>query len=334
MIDQEELRNLQSILQTAKTVGILVSANPNSDTMAAGLALYLSLTLSGKNVSIICKSEPLVEVSNLVGIDKVEQKLSLGGSDLTVSLPYKQGTIEKISYNIEGDRINLVVKAGQAGLDFDESDIVYQRNGGQADVIFAIGMAQSSMVYEFVAQNGEQKPPYIINIDNDSANARFGNTFIVDPSASSKSEIVASLLSMLKLPIDRDLAQNLLIGIDFATNNFQDPKTSALAFEMAGLLLKNGAMRDSKHKKRFVSQDELGGDFPPEAFFPPMPMSKPQNVSHLEPPMNTVKPSPQSQKDPQGGFNRQAWPVGSQGKKKQPPADWLTPKIYKGSTTV
>lgn len=312
MIRQEEIKQLQDVLGPAQTVGILVSENPNLDTMAAALSLYLALSLGQKKVSISCKSEPVVGISSLVGIDKVERQLSLGGSDMTVSLPYKQGTIEKISYNIEGDRINLVIKAGASGLDFDPSEITYLKSGGSADVIFAIGIRQASMLSEFISKT------YIVNIDNNGANARFGEMVFVDPSASSKSEIVSSVISSLSLPIDRDCAQNLLSGIDFATNNFQDTKTSPLAFEMAGLLLKNGAVRNSKPRR-----DE---DFPPEAFFPPMPMSKPPLSPQFTPPTHQQPFLHQGKQDQQQ--------QGGQGKKKQPPADWLTPKIYKGSTTV
>ena len=47
--------------------------------------------------------------------------------------------------------------------------------------------------------------------------------------------------------MDLDIAQNLMLGIATATNNFQDSKTSSLAFEMAGVLMRNGALRPSSN---------------------------------------------------------------------------------------
>ena len=57
------------------------------------------------------------------------------------------------------------------------------------------------------------------------------------------SEQVADLLLSLGYDFDADTAQNLLNGISAATNNFQSPATSYLAFEIAAILLRKGAKR-------------------------------------------------------------------------------------------
>ena len=60
---------------------------------------------------------------------------------------------------------------------------------------------------------------------------------------SSLSEHMTQLLSDLRSPVDTDIAQNLLDGIINATDSFKSSKTTYLAFEMAGILMRQGAIR-------------------------------------------------------------------------------------------
>lgn len=294
MFSQEDILRLRNELTKAQTIGIIVRDNPDIDAMAAALSLYLSLfsfSQGTKHVSICCKTDPIVELSSLVGIDKVKKTFE-GGGDLTISLPYREGTIEKISYNIEGERINLLIKAAEQRFPFEPSDISYTRSSGALDLLLNIGIGQRSLVEEFT-------PLVSVSIDNSPSNEQFGTIILVDPSASSISELTASLISSLTLPIDIDIAQNLLSGISFATDNFQRENASPLSFEMASILLRHGARRDGFFAKAPKALFGEVGDF--------------------------SSPIQQSPKRDEKGKKRQG---------QEPPSEWLTPKIYKGSTTV
>jgi hypothetical protein len=70
---------------------------------------------------------PLVEVSSLVGIDEVKTTLGEASGDLVVSFPYREGEIEKVSYTRDDNFLNIVVKAGEKGLNFDEKDVKFTR---------------------------------------------------------------------------------------------------------------------------------------------------------------------------------------------------------------
>ena len=67
----QEISLLRGFLDQANDLGIVIGSHQSLDTVASALALYLSLSQSGKKVQIISKKEPTVEVSNLVGINKV-----------------------------------------------------------------------------------------------------------------------------------------------------------------------------------------------------------------------------------------------------------------------
>lgn len=324
MIDQISTDQLREAISSAGAVGIVVSDNPDLDTMAGALALYLSFSQAGKPVTIACKTDTIVALSSLVGIDKVGKTLSsTGGKDLTIALPYHQGAIEKISYNIEGDKINLVIKAGGGGLQFDKSEIQYQQSGGSVDLLLSVGVTDGSKLNEFISQDENGKGTVVVNIDNKSTNQQFGTIVLTYPEASSISELVGSILLKLGVSLDIDTAQNVLSGIDFATNNFQDTKTSPLAFEMASMALRLGAQRPQVLLKQAVvpaKSFDTFEDLPQDDdFLSPFPQE------HAPAAQNVVqKPKMQPKrivKTPQeAGGN--------------PPADWLTPKIYKGSTSI
>lgn len=239
LISSEKDALLSSL--SAGTIGIVIGERQNLDTVASALSLYLSLKASGKGVQIISKRDITVELSSLFGAGKIEKSFSGSTKTLTISVPYREGEIEKVSYNIETDRLNVNLFAEENGISFRESDIQYIRKGSSPETVFVLGTASISELDGLL--DGGAK---IINIDNSRQNTLFGDIVLVDSIFSSVSEIVSEVIAELGLILDIDIAQNLLDGITFATRNFTNPQTSAYAFESAGFLLMNGAQRKNQ----------------------------------------------------------------------------------------
>jgi hypothetical protein len=229
---------LSTLISENQSVGIVVSEKQNADVLAAALSLHLIFQDSGKSSQIVSRTDPTVEFSSLVGIDQLKKNFGGVTKLLTVSFPYNDGDIEKVSYNIEGDKLNVNLFAEEKGIRFSESDIKYIRQGSSPQLIFTIGIENPAELEGLT--EGSSKT---INIDNSVANSLYGDVVLVDSSYSSISEIVARLSLDLNLQIEFDVAQNLLDGITFGTNNFSSPKTSGTAFEMAGVLIQKGAVR-------------------------------------------------------------------------------------------
>ena len=238
---------------SAGTIGIVIGERQNLDTVASALSLYLSLRASGKEVQIISKRDITVELSSLFGAGKIEKSFSGRTKTLTISVPYREGEIEKVSYNIETDRLNVNLFAEENGISFRESDIQYIRKGSSPEVIFVFGAASLSELEGIIdVSAGGAK---IVNIDNSRQNTLFGDIVLVESIFSSVSEIVSETIAELGLVLDVDIAQNLLDGITFATRNFTNPQTSAYAFESAGFLLMNGAQRKNQGQGQVQVQD-------------------------------------------------------------------------------
>lgn len=300
-MDNFSVKELQEVLDKSQTISIAVGKDFGIDEMAGALGLYLALKANGKDVNIASSVEPTVEVSSLVAIDKVGIGLESENGPLVVSFPYKEGEIEKISYTMEDDLLNIVVKPGEGGLSFSEKDVMFKRATGEySDVLIVVGTPRLSDLGKLFNPEG-LKDTTVVNIDNKSDNQGYGDILMVSTNASSVSEIVADILLSLNLDIDQDVAQNLFYGIISATDNFQNQKTSALAFEAAAILMQKGAQR-----KNIAKREVPRGEF----------------ASLVR--SNFPQRNHQPQMARQGKKDR---PV----KREQRPDDWMPPKTYKGS---
>jgi hypothetical protein len=246
-MDNSIVQKIKDELAKNDNIAVAVGKNPTIDEMAAALSFYLLLRQSNKKVSIASPTRPIVELSNLIGIDKVQGRLNgQEGNDLVVSFPYVEGEIEKVSYTLEKGYLNIIVKAAAQGLTFDEKDVRYTKGGGGAggalSLLIVIGTPDLASLGDLITPE-KLHDAKIINIDNKPENQGFGDLVAVSTEYSSLCEQVADIVLSLGFRPDRDVAQNLLDGITFSTNNFQEEKTSPLAFEIASLLMRNGARR-------------------------------------------------------------------------------------------
>lgn len=308
-MDNLSYQSLKDVVANSDRIAIAVGKNPTVDDMAGALALYLVFQKMGKNPSIASATQPLVEHSNLIGIDKVTPQFEGGSGDLTVAFPYREGEIEKVSYNIDNGFLNIVVKAGRNGLTFQEQDIRYVRGGSAPSTLFIVGTPRLTDLGDLY--NPESlKDAKIVNIDNKSDNQRFGDVVVVSPEASSVSEVVAEAIFSLGVTLDQDTAQNLLNGVMQATGNLMDPRTSPQAFEVTGRLLKSGA-------KRVVQAPQEQNEERVSSFMPEQSLSGMGGMNQSRP-----RPQPRNQQPRENSVAQ------------KPPSDWLTPKVYKGSSDV
>ncbi len=319
-MDLSIVQQLKEAIANNENIGILIGKNYDLDSLAASLSLYLSLKSCGRKVDIASPKLATVEVSSLVGIDQLRNVLAIEGGDLTVSFPYNEGEIDKVSYSIDNGYLNIVVKAGETGLSFNKNDIKYTRGAAYPNLMFIVGTPRLSDLNELFDPE-ELKNVTLVNIDNKQDNQGFGEISFVSTQFSSVSEQMTKLILDLNLDLDQDIAQNLLSGISYATDNFQKQNTSIYAFEVTGILMRKGALRQKSYKK----VDAISGvhKFRPQHltrddFFTP---SSQQNRQNVKPPIAPPQGIPvQKAKD---AFD----------KDQTPPPDWFTPKVYKGSST-
>ncbi|MBI4100584.1 DHH family phosphoesterase [Candidatus Microgenomates bacterium] len=245
---QDTIEKLQPLLASAQNILILTGQNPSLDSLGASLGLFLALGKMGKTVSVACPKAPTVEFGNLIGINKLKD--ALGNKNLVVSFPYTEGSIEKVSYNIEGDRFNLVIQTRNETRLLSQDKVKFSYQGVDADLIFIISTADLADLGSFYREEQAlfaNRP--VVVIDHNPENKQYGVVNFFHPYASSTSEIVVWLLKSLGIGLDADIATNLLMGIDFATQGFASPLASTEAFEAAAACLRAGGKRSGVNKR-------------------------------------------------------------------------------------
>lgn len=235
----DQLQELKNKLGTAQTVLLTIPENPSQDMVASALAFYLSLKLSGKTTSIVASSSPVVRDSHLVGLDKITT--DVGGANLVITLDVPENAIDKVTSNTEGGHLNLIINPAKGVAPITADNVKFGYSGAAADLVIVIGAADLKDVGELSEKEHELfAVERIVNISNQVGS--FGAVNLTDPS-SSNSELITALLKELGLPLDIDIAGNLMQGIESATSGLSSPNMTADTFEALAILYRNGARR-------------------------------------------------------------------------------------------
>jgi len=345
MTYEEALAKAKEMVGSAQNVVVVTHGKPTMDSLGSSLALMLGLTSLGKKSAVICSDPMTVELSSFVGVDKVVR--DFGKKNFVVSFDYVDGSIEKVSYNIEGKKFNLVVehRPGFEPLSPDKVNYTYQ--GVSADLIITVDTVNWNQLGDVYTHNKDlivSKP--VVNVDFHNENLNYGQLNLVDPGASSTTELVAELMATLGVKLTTDIATNLLNAIYDATKNFQNPNVTSMAFEVASVCLKAGAKRfgveapiKSEQAPAPVQASAPAVEPPtqsgqavqpePQVFVGKRPVAPEPPVQSGQPVAPQVAPQPVVQSD-----GNKPGPASMPGKPATPPSDWLKPKIFKSSGTL
>lgn len=350
---------------------ICLPANPTVDSVAAGVGLYVVLNKLGKNASVACANFAPSSFANIIGADKVQNKIASGGNNLTISFPYTEGSIDKVTYNIEGNFFNLLIQPREGFQKIEPSQVKYAYSGAKVDVMIILDAPTLNTLGELYTGNQEYfKGHDIVNIDRHLTNANFGTLNIVEKKSSSTSEIVLKLVAQLNTQIDRDTATNLYSGIVAATNNFTAYSVTPDTFEATAYLLKLGAVKKASpaqpinqpaplrrplipQQSPFTAPFDDFGDYDDSSYYPPQPIAPkinpiPQQRTPLHPQFNQpttpqkAQPAQQVRQVRESAVmpeeiveNKEDIFASEQDSQQKPaPKEWLKPKIFRGSNLV
>lgn len=313
-----QITELKNLLPSAKSILIALPAGADTDRLSAALSLFLVFEAQGKQVSIVCEDTMRVAQAHLFGVDHVQKTLpQTEGGNLTLALEgvaSPDGTVpalEKLDWYAESNNLNLVfhVLPGQT---FQPARIVPRYQGSGFSLIFVIGAANLDSLGGIYRQNAQVfSGVHVVNIDN-QGNTGFGATNVVDSNAASVSEVVAFLLADLGVVLDGDTASNLLAGIFASTDNLVSPKVNADTYMAVASCLRVGGkkpgMTSGQPQTAGTIIGGMSGPVPDlSALIPPSVVSSPQ-------------PSPEERPAAEGVVSE------------TPEPEWLTPKIFKGTS--
>lgn len=292
---------LQAKLSQSQKIFLAFPANPTFDQAAAGLSFFLSLKDAGKTVSVVCPTPMTVEFNHLVGVDQVTDKVK--GTDLVVNFDYLMEQIEKVSYNDEDGKLNLVVQPKTGAPPLTDRMVNFSYSGITADLVFSFGIKDPTAI-DF-GNKVDFANLTVVNVDNGLNPTALGELSLFDNQAGSLSEIILGVILGAGLPFNQDIAQNVLAGIWKVTRGLSAGILSADTYEAVAVCLRAGAQKPAESMPRPDS-------FPPRQAeqFKPRPKTW-QRPEEKKPVIPVQESQPQV--------------------KQNPPADWFEPKIYRGS---
>lgn len=246
-------KSFKNLIEAAKSILLLLPANPNFDQTAGGLALFLALK-DKKQTTIACPTPMVVEFNRLIAVDKITKEL--GNKNLVISLAdYNPDNLEKVSYDLEENgemKLKIMTKPGGVPPREDQVKLTY--TGVSADLVILIGGVDQTS-FPDLTSNKDLAEVRLAHIGTEGAKIEGKDAISLARPASSISELIGALIKESGLEVDADMATNLIMGIEEGSKNFTDASVTGETFSMVGELMKLGGKR--------------AGAVPPKGMFPP-----------------------------------------------------------------
>lgn len=312
-----------SLVNSAKSILVVLPLNPDFDQTAAGVSLFLSLKKI-KPVSIYSPSPMTVEFNRLISVDKVSQQI--GNKNMLIRfVNYDAQNIEKVSFDVvENNICQLTVVPIENATPPNKDQAVIEYAGISADMVIIIS-GENESNFPIISQQ-ELINSNVIHIGTKQVSLSTKKNYLsFTRMGSSVSEIVYGLIRENQMFIDSDIATNLLMGIEEVVGDgFVGEGITAETFYTIADLMQYGG-------KRHSNKGVYPSDFPPGAIpHPQINKQVPQNADIQQQNQDLTKQSPFLPE------NKEAWQAQSaaadDNQTENPPEDWLKkPKVYKGS---
>lgn len=223
-----QVQDIKTLLAGAKSALIAV---PQLSVDSIGSALALALLLKKSNISakVFCPQKTDANYTKLTGLELLTDVYNQ--NDLIVTLDYPLDQIEKVTYNQDNGKLNLVVQTKDGSPKVQENQILITNQAVAADINFLLGDETQLGANANMITKGNW-----INISPVSTEKTWAKANILDQDAPF-SEILTFLLPLLGLELTPDAAKNLLIALRVATQSFSI-NVSPETFEAGAICLR------------------------------------------------------------------------------------------------
>ena len=140
MLDADRVAQLKDLLPNFQSALVVLGPRPTIDQLASALAIFEALQTLGKEVEIAAPGDLSSELADVSGSELVRQKL--GNRNLTISFPYSETAVDKVSYNISEDNRHfyLVIKPRKGERPLEVKEVEFDYTGAEAELIFLVGV--------------------------------------------------------------------------------------------------------------------------------------------------------------------------------------------------
>ncbi len=230
------------LLNKSKNILIVLPMDLNADNLGSALALLSVAEQLDKKTEAIIQGAIPQKLSFLPGIEKLKSEPTVW-RDFIVLVDTSQNKIRQLRYETEESVLKIFLTSQGK---IEQKDIKLEPGQFNYDFIITIGATDLEALGQFYEKYTEiffNQP--VLNIDCRSGNELYGEINLVEPTASSCSEIIADFLnSFSPSNITPDVSTCLLAGVIDATHSFQKSGTAPQAFNTASLLISQGAEKE------------------------------------------------------------------------------------------
>jgi len=219
---------IKNLLGSAKTA-LVVVPTLTIDSIAAGLALALTLKKSNIEPKVFCPQKPDANYSKLSGLELLTD--TYNQNDLVITLDYPLDQIETVNYNQDNGKLNLIVQTKDGSPKVAQNQILIANQSASADINFILGDETQLGTNSSMVNSGTW-----VQVSPTSNIKPWAKASVVDQDAPF-CEIFTFLLPMIGLNLDVDSAKDLLIGLRVATQSFSI-NVSPETFEAGAICLR------------------------------------------------------------------------------------------------
>lgn len=206
------LPDIKALVETAQTVCVVVP-KLDVDSGAAALALAMLLEKVGKSVTVLASAEPDSSFDKIEAKEKIITNFSQS-KNFTITLNYPLDKIERVSYNDDEGKGNIVVEIKPDAQKLSATDLAFSEAGDSFDLGVMLGDETVFSEAQKLTPQGKW-----LHVSPTPAAKPWATVTLVDQDAPF-SEIFAFLLPQLDLALTPAAGKNLLIGLRWSTQSF------------------------------------------------------------------------------------------------------------------
>jgi hypothetical protein len=277
-VDLTPKQQTSEAIRQAETILITTGQRPNVDQVAASLSLAAILRKFGKKVSVII-SDPIPGPASWMDMKGVDTRLS-GLRDFILKVNTTKVEVDSLRYEPDGDHLKIYITPFQGG--FAPSDVTFDYGDYHYDLAIILGVPQRAKIDRVFTEHAAVFAGIpVVNMDFHRINENYGAINLIEPTASSISEmLVATSESLQTGLIDAGISTMMLGGIMAATDRFTALHTTSKSLTVAAQMMAAGAdqalvvrglfggpksdnsSRDRNDQGRTTRNEAAGGPYP------------------------------------------------------------------------
>ncbi len=256
--------SLVELFEKAKNVLVILSPEVNNDYGALAASLVEVFAGYNKKVELFSKQEIPLAARPLVKSDQI--KTSIEPKSLVISFDWAKMQLDKVSYNLDGDKFNLIIRSKSGALSANDASFSYK--GSDWDLLVTVGISDINQLVNLGFDQDSFNRTPSINFDNSESNTNFAKLNVVNPKSEGLCTLAVNTFKEAGIKLPTRAAETMLYGIRVATNNFTaitDPAT----FEAAAYCKRSmipGMVGEEVKKTEKVENQETDA---PEAWLSP-----------------------------------------------------------------